>query len=61
MWIAAGMVAGEGSTGGGGGTRPEDLAEVGQFAVVDGGGYVQEIERMWKPSQRIRLSFRRPG
>jgi len=25
------------STGGGGGTRSEDLAEVGQFAEVDGG------------------------
>ena len=42
--LAAGTVAGEGSIGGGGGTRVEDLAEVGQFAEVDGGGYLQEIE-----------------
>ena len=41
--LAASMVAGEGSTGGGGGTR-EDLAEVGWFAEVDSGGYLQEIE-----------------
>ena len=38
------LAAGEGSTGGGGGTRAEDLAEVGWFAEVDGGGYLQEIE-----------------
>ena len=42
--LAVGTVAGVGSTGGGGGTRAEDLAEVGQFAEVDGGGYLQEIE-----------------
>ena len=42
--LAAGTVAGEGSIGGGGGTRAEDLAEVGQFAEVNGGGYLQEIE-----------------
>ena len=37
--LAAGTVAGEGSTGGGGGgTMAEDLAEVGRFAEVDGGG-----------------------
>ena len=42
--LAAGTVAGEGSTGSGGGTRAEDLAEVGRFAEVDGGGYFQEIE-----------------
>ena len=42
--LAAGTVAGEGSTGGGGGTRAEDLAEVGCFAKVDGGGCLQEIE-----------------
>ena len=27
------------------GTRAEDFAEVGLFAEVDGGGYLQEIER----------------
>ena len=43
--LAVVTVAGEGSTGSGGGTRAEDLAEVGQFAEVDGGGYLQEIER----------------
>ena len=42
--LAADTVAGEGSTGGGGGTRAEDLAEVGRFAEVDGGGCLQEIE-----------------
>ena len=42
--LAADTVAGEGSTGSGGGTRAEDLAEVGRFAEVDGGGYLQEIE-----------------
>ena len=42
--LAAGTVAGEGSIGGGGGTRAEDLAEVGWFAEVDGGGCLQEIE-----------------
>ena len=42
--LAAGTVAGEGSTGGGGRTRAEDLAEVGWFAEVDGGGYLQEID-----------------
>ena len=42
--LAAGTVAGEGSTCCGGGTRAEDLAEVGWFAEVDGGGYLQEIE-----------------
>ena len=38
--LAAGTVAGEGSIGGGGGTR----AEVGQFAEVDSGGCLQETE-----------------
>ena len=33
-----------GSTGGGGRTGAEDLAEVGRFAEVDSGGYVQEIK-----------------
>ena len=42
--LAAGMVAGERSIGGGGGTRVEDLAEVGRIAEVDGGGCLQEIE-----------------
>ena len=42
---AAGTVAWKGSTGGGGRTRAEDLAEVGRFVEVDGGGYLQEIER----------------
>ena len=42
--LAAGMVAAKGSTGGGGGTRAENLTEVGRFAEVDGGGYLQEIE-----------------
>ena len=32
-----------GSIGGGGETRAEDLAEVGQFVEVDGGGCLQEI------------------
>jgi hypothetical protein len=65
--LAAGTVTGEGSTCGCGGTRAEDLAEVGQFAEVDGGGIFRKLrvagseERMWKPSQRIRLSFGRPG
>ena len=36
--LAAGMVAGEGSTGSGGGTRGEDLVEVGDR------GYLKEIE-----------------
>ena len=57
----------EGSTGSGGGTRAEDLAEVGWFAEVDGGGIFRKLrlvvseERMWKPSRRMRLSFGRPG
>ena len=55
-----GMVAGEESTGRSGGTRAKDLAEVGRFAEVDGGEYLQENE-MWKPSRRICLSFGRPG
>ena len=42
--LAAGMLAGEGSTGSGGGTRAEDLVEVGPCAEVDGGEYLQEIE-----------------
>ena len=42
--LAAGTVAGEGSIGDGGGTWAEDLAEVGRFAEVDGGGCLQEIE-----------------
>ena len=42
--LAAGTVAGAGSTSCGGGTRAEDLAEVGWFAEGDGGGYLQEIE-----------------
>ena len=43
----------------------EDLAEVGQFAEVD--TIFRKLreagseERMWKPSQRMRLSFGRPG
>ena len=37
-------LAGEGSTGCGGGTGAEDLAEVGCCAEVDGGGCLQEIE-----------------
>ena len=60
--IAAGSVAGEGSTGGGGGTRAEDLAEVGRFAEVDRKLRVAgSEERMWKPSRRICLSFGRQG
>ena len=65
--LAAGTVAGEGSMGGGGGTRAEDLAEVGRFAEVDGGDVFRKLrvmgseERMWKPSRRIHLSFGRPG
>ena len=64
--LAAGTVAGEGSNGGGGGTRAEDLAEVGWFAEVDGGIFRKlrvagSKERMWKPSQRICLSFGRSG
>ena len=62
--LTAGTVAGEGSTGGGGGgTR----AEVGRFAEVDGGGIFRKLrvtgseERMWIPSRRIRLSFGRSG
>ena len=42
--LAAGTVAGEGSTGDGGGTRAEDLVEVGRFAEVASGGYLQKIE-----------------
>ena len=42
--LAAGTVAGVGSTSGGGGTKVEDFAEVGWSAEVDGGGYLQEIE-----------------
>ena len=38
------VIAGEGSTGSGGGTRVEDLTEVGRFVEVDSGGYLQEIE-----------------
>ena len=66
-YLAAGTVAMEGSTCSGGGMRVEDLAEVGWSAEVDGGECLKEIvsggvkERMWKPSRRIRLSFRRPG
>jgi hypothetical protein len=42
--LPTGMLAGEGSTGSGGGTRAEDLVEVGPCAEVDGGEYLQEIE-----------------
>ena len=63
--LAAGTVAGEGSTGGGRGTRAEDLVEVGRFVEVDSIfrklRVVGSEERMWKPSRRIRLSFGRPG
>ena len=41
--LGAVKVAGEGSTCGGGGTRVEDLVEIGWFAEVDGGGCLQEI------------------
>ena len=41
--LAAGTVAGEGSIGGGGGTRAEDLGEVGRFAEVDGGGVFRKL------------------
>ena len=41
-YLVVGTVAGEGSTGGGGGTGVEDLAEVGRFVEVDGGGYLQD-------------------
>ena len=42
--LAVGMVAGEGSTYGGGRMKTEDLVKVGQFVEVDGGKYLQEIE-----------------
>ena len=48
------------------GTRVEDLVEVERFAEVDGGGIFRKLRktgsegRMWKPSQRISLSFGRP-
>ena len=42
--LAADMVAGKVSTCGAGGTRAEDLAEVGWSAEVDGGGCLKEIE-----------------
>ena len=65
--LATGMVAEEGSTCSGGGTRVDDLVEVKWSAKVDGGGILRKLrvvgseDRMWKPSRRIRLSFRRPG
>ena len=43
--LAAGKVClGVGGSTCGGGTRAEDLADVGWSAEVDGGGYFQEIE-----------------
>ena len=65
--LAAGTVAWDGSTCSTGGTRVEDLAEVGWFAEVDGGGIFRKFRvtgsevRMWKPSRRIRLNLGRPG
>ena len=65
--LAAGTVAGEGSTSGGGRTRAEDLAEFRQFVKVECGGIFRKLrmtgfeESMWKPSRRTRLSFGRPG
>jgi len=41
--LAAGTVAGEGFPRGGGGTRVEDLVEVGRFAEVDGGGIFRKL------------------
>ena len=41
--LAVGTVAGKGSTCCGGRTRAEDLAEVGWFAEVDGGGYLHKL------------------
>ena len=38
--LATGMVTGEGSTCGDGGTKAEDLAEVGWSVEVDSGGYL---------------------
>ena len=42
--LPVGTVAGEGCTCSGGGTRAEDLVEVGWFAEVDSEEYLQEIE-----------------
>ena len=42
--LATDTVAGEGSTCGGGGTRAEDLGEVGWSVEVDDGWYFQEVE-----------------
>ena len=42
--LAAGMIAGEGSTCGGEGMRAKDLAEVGWSAEVDSGECLKEIE-----------------
>ena len=41
--LAAGTVAGERSTHSDGGTRTEDLAEVGWSAEIDGGGCLKDI------------------
>jgi hypothetical protein len=63
--LAVGMVAEEGSTVGG--TRADDLAEVGWSVEVNVGGVLSKLrvvgsaERMWKTPRRIRLSFKRSG
>ena len=42
-YLAAGMVAGEGSTHSGRGTRSKDLAEIEWSAEVDGGGVLRKL------------------
>ena len=64
---AAGMVAGEGSTSSDGGLGQRIWQKLGGLQKWTMGGIFRKLrvtgseERMWKPSRRIHLSFRRPG
>ena len=65
--LAAGTFAGEGSTGRGGGLGRRIWRKLGALRKWMVGGVFRKlrvagsVERMWKPSRRIRLSFGRPG
>ena len=59
--LAAGTVAGEGSTGGGVGLGQRIWWKWTVGGIFRKLRVVWSEERMWKPSRRIRLSFRKPG
>ena len=65
--LAEGTVAGEGSTSSGGGQGHRIWRKLGGLQKWMVGGIFRKFrmvgseERMWKPSRRIHLSFRKPG